>query len=196
MVQTRSQQKEKRDPGSARSESSPEQVREKDEGHPPQKRSAKPAGKKGAVKEEKSPKRRRKSHGSPAEEEKRIESQHSKGGDLKAIANNVLEKYGETPLKDLVDNSWPESQVVMAHILNAMLSSARISHDIARSTLKALLDAKYNDLEVLHKSSWDERTEVLTKGGYVRYRERMANFLGDLMELMKEKYGTDFFAHL
>ncbi|CAI4214162.1 unnamed protein product [Parascedosporium putredinis] len=89
---------------------------------------------------------------------------HRNGGGEVVLANRVLDKYGDKPLEDLVDEGWPEGKMVMAHILNAMLSSARISHDIARSSLKALLDAGYEDLETLHKSTWEERTEVLTKG--------------------------------
>lgn len=109
--------------------------------------------------------------------------------DYKSTVDSLLSKCGGQPLGGFDAEKLPPSDVVMAHILHALLSSTRISHDIANSTLDVLLDAKYNDLKILHKTSWDERTEALTKGGYTRYRERMANFLGDLLDLMEEKYG-------
>lgn len=106
-----------------------------------------------------------------------------------STVHRILEEYGEPPLKGLDPEKLPASQVVMAHILNALLSSTRISHELARSALEVLLDAQYHDLKVLHGTSWYERTEVLTEGGYARYRERMASFLGDLTKLIEEKYG-------
>lgn len=103
--------------------------------------------------------------------------------------DRLLEEYGEIPLKDVDTEKLPASEVVMAHILHALVSSNRISHELSRSALETLLDSQYHDLKVLNETSWYERTEVLTKGGYARYRERMASFLGDLLTLMKHKYG-------
>ncbi|MBE3048212.1 hypothetical protein IMZ48_38050, partial [Candidatus Bathyarchaeota archaeon] len=108
---------------------------------------------------------------------------------FKLTVDRLLSECGGDPLNGLNDDKIPPSQVVMAHILNALLSSARISHETARSTLESVLNAGYNDLRVLHGTSWYERTEVLTEGGYARYRERMADFLGDLLKLMEAKYG-------
>ncbi|KAG8411159.1 hypothetical protein J3459_016555 [Metarhizium acridum] len=79
----------------------------------------------------------------------------------------------------------------MVHILNALLSSTRISHHIALATLRCLVDEDYHDLKTLHESSWQERTEILTNGGYTHYRERTATYLGDLADLMRQKYDDD-----
>lgn len=103
--------------------------------------------------------------------------------------DRLLKEYGEPPLKELDAENLPASDVVMAHILHALLSSTRISHELSRSALRTVLDSQYHDLKVLHETSWYERTEVLTKGGYARYRERTASFLGDLLKLMEQKYG-------
>ena len=115
----------------------------------------------------------------------------SNGSDksLKARVDNVLSKYGEPPLKGLVNEKLPASQFVLAHILNALLSSTRISHTLAAKTLSCLVDENYHDIHVLHKTSWQERTEVLTAGGFTHYREKTATYLGDLAELIKTKYG-------
>ena len=103
---------------------------------------------------------------------------------------SLMNQYGESPLVAIIDNEWPKSNIVMVYILNALLSSARISHSIALTTLKCLVDENYHDLEVLRRSSWQERTEVLTKGGYTRYREKTATFLGELVDLMENEYST------
>lgn len=108
---------------------------------------------------------------------------------LQTLLHRVLDQYGGPPLNGSVEDSWPRSKVIMAHILNALVSSARISHELAASTLACLLKEDYHDLHVLHQKSWDEKIDVLTKGGYARYRERTATFLGDLARLMEKKYG-------
>jgi hypothetical protein len=43
----------------------------------------------------------------------------------------------------------------------------------------------------LKESTWERRTEVLTEGGYTHYREKMATFLGDLVELVEGRYKGD-----
>ncbi|KAL2760289.1 hypothetical protein ACRALDRAFT_1078933 [Sodiomyces alcalophilus JCM 7366] len=112
--------------------------------------------------------------------------------DAKPLLARVLTEYGGRPLNGLIDEEkTPASNVVMAHILNALLSSARISHDIAMSTLQCLIEEDYHDLNVLKETSWEQRTEILTKGGYAHYRDKTANFLGNLVELMEEKYDND-----
>ncbi|KFH43633.1 hypothetical protein ACRE_056020 [Hapsidospora chrysogenum ATCC 11550] len=103
----------------------------------------------------------------------------------------LLEKYGRPPLADVIREDWPSSKVVTVHIMNALLSSTRISHEIAHETLRCLVDEGYHDLGTLRDSSWEARTEVLTRGGYTHYRERTATYLGDLSELMQSEYDND-----
>ena len=49
--------------------------------------------------------------------------------------------------------------------------------------------AGYHDINVLSKSTWDDRVQVLSEGGYNRYRETASSKLGDLAQLVNEKYG-------
>ncbi|OAA54552.1 hypothetical protein SPI_08798 [Niveomyces insectorum RCEF 264] len=106
-------------------------------------------------------------------------------------ARDVVAKYGGPPVNGLVDDKWPRSEIVLADILYALLSSARVSHEIAIKALACLLDEHYQDLETLRQASWDRKTQVLTQGGYARYRERAANFFDELVELLEDKYGGD-----
>ncbi|KAG8411501.1 hypothetical protein J3458_015558 [Metarhizium acridum] len=120
-----------------------------------------------------------------------INNKASDGQGLQQQLHRILNKHKETPLQQLIDEKWPASKIVMVHILNALLSSTRISHHIALATLRCLVDEDYHDLKTLHESSWQERTEILTNGGYTHYRERTATYLGDLADLMRQKYDDD-----
>ncbi|KAL8962765.1 MAG: hypothetical protein Q9193_000884 [Seirophora villosa] len=116
----------------------------------------------------------------------------AKQDSVPATVESLISKYGKLPLADLElpnpSESTPEN--VLALVYNAMLTSARISHDLAFKSVKCLVEAGYHDIATLSKSTWEERTEVLTKGGYTRYREKTATGLGELADFVKEKYGT------
>ena len=103
----------------------------------------------------------------------------------------IFDAYGVLPLQDsgLVKVKEATPETILALVYLAMLTSARISHVLAYESVKCLLGAGYHDLEKLKESTWQERTEVLTKGGYTRYREKTATALGELAEFVERKYG-------
>ncbi|KAI1417251.1 hypothetical protein F5Y13DRAFT_185322 [Hypoxylon sp. FL1857] len=100
----------------------------------------------------------------------------------------VISQYGELPLSqtDLSDPDKPTPDTILALVLNAILSSTRISHAIAAKTVALVIKAGYHKLDVLKKSTWEERTEVLTEGGYTHYREKTATMMGDLAQLIED----------
>jgi len=112
-------------------------------------------------------------------------------------ANPTIQKlitiYGVLPLEalGLPEPTQPTAPNILALVFNAMLTSARISHNIANESVKCLIEAGYHDLDTLEKSTWQERTEVLTKGGYTHYREKTATALGDLAKIVRENYDGD-----
>lgn len=124
---------------------------------------------------------------------KKQESKPATSGEdpIKHKIDILLSKYGTNPLADLglPDPSSPAPENVLALVYNAMLTSARISHELAHKSVKCLIEAGYQDIETLRKSTWEERTEVLTKGGYTRYREKTATGLGELADFVTDKYG-------
>ena len=103
----------------------------------------------------------------------------------------LIQKYGKLPLSELglSSPSSPTPENVLALVLNALLTSARISHHLAHQSVKCLLEARYHEIQVLKGSTWEERTEVLTKGGYTHYREKTATGLGELAEFVIGRYG-------
>ena len=104
----------------------------------------------------------------------------------------VINRYGTIPLSDtdLSEPTSPTPETILALVFHAMLTSARISHELAYKSVRCLIEVGYHNVEALSKSSWQERTEVLTKGGYTRYREKTATALGELAEFVKGEFGT------
>lgn len=112
--------------------------------------------------------------------------------DKTSKVNQLIDRYGSLPLSD-TSISTPLSvtpSTLLALLLNALLSSARISHELAARTVQRVIRAGYHDLPTLKQSTWQGRTEVLTEGGYTRYREKTATALGELAEFLSEKYGS------
>lgn len=128
----------------------------------------------------------------PSKAQKQAEPVQSADVDKDKL-DSLLESYGELPLFNygLTEPETATPSNLLAHLLNAMLTSARISNGLAAKSVRCLIEANYHNLETLKKSSWDERTEVLTKGGYTRYREKTATGLGELAEFLSSKYEGD-----
>jgi hypothetical protein len=103
----------------------------------------------------------------------------------------LLSAYGKLPLQvlNLPKPNSPTPSNLLALVFNAKLTSARISHQLANKSVICLIEAGYHDVDVLQKSSWDERTQVLTSGGYTHYREKTSTALGELADFVKNKYG-------
>ena len=110
----------------------------------------------------------------------------------KSKLDALLSKYGVHPLQDtrLPKQDEPTPETILSLLYLAMLTSARISHELAYKSVQCLIEAGYHDIETLKKSTWQERTEVLTKGGYTRYREKTATALGELAEFIEKEYGA------
>lgn len=109
----------------------------------------------------------------------------------KAKLDSIMDAYGVLPLQDteLGGPTQATPETILALVYLTMLTSARINYELAYKSLQCLIEAGYHDLTTLPKSIWKERTEVLTKGGYTRYREKTATALGELAEFVRQKYG-------
>lgn len=103
----------------------------------------------------------------------------------------TIDEYGTVPLEGLgVDKPLePTPEILLAMVIDSMLKCTRISHNIAQETSIKVFEAGYYDIEILSNTSWDDRVQVLSEGGYNRYRETTATKLGDLAHLVNEKYG-------
>jgi hypothetical protein len=106
--------------------------------------------------------------------------------------DKVLNEFGRSPLHGtvLADSLNASPEILLAMLLDALIKARPISHELTKKTIKKLIEADYHHIDVLSDSTWEDRTMVLQAGGYNRYREQGATNLGELAELVVEKYGT------
>ncbi|RAL14057.1 TVP15 family protein [Aspergillus homomorphus CBS 101889] len=76
-------------------------------------------------------------------------------------------------------------------VIDAMLKSRPISHDLSQRAVNHLIEIGFHDIRKLSKSSWEEKAMALKDGGYNRYREQGATNLGEMVDLVSEKYEGD-----
>ncbi|GAB7340245.1 hypothetical protein MBLNU457_6709t1 [Dothideomycetes sp. NU457] len=107
--------------------------------------------------------------------------------------DKLVKTYGAIPLSDtsLEIPELPNAKTLLALLFNAMLTSTRISHQLAYRSVNRLIDEGWADVNKLKESTWERRTEVLTEGGYTHYREKTATMLGELADLVIDKYNGD-----
>ncbi|KAK4870420.1 hypothetical protein LT330_004768 [Penicillium expansum] len=109
--------------------------------------------------------------------------------------NKVMNEFGRSPLHGTVladPNSLNASpEIVLAMVLDAVIKARPISHELTQKTLRKLIEADYHEIDVLSKSTWQDRTMVLQEGGYNRFREQCATNLGELAKLVVERYDGD-----
>lgn len=74
--------------------------------------------------------------------------------------------------------------------LASILFGARISEKIASNTYKTFERYGIDSPEKIITAGWDELVRILDEGGYVRYDFSTATKLLDVMETLKEKYGS------
>ncbi|WP_433473412.1 endonuclease [Spirillospora sp. CA-142024] len=110
---------------------------------------------------------------------------------MDAVVKKLLHESGETfaeeagiPLKD-------QPAALFKLLVLANLLSARISSEIALAAARELFDAGGGTARGMSKLTWQERVDALGRGHYVRYDESTASRLGDMAEMVQDKYQGD-----
>lgn len=105
----------------------------------------------------------------------------------------VLNEFGRPPMAGTPlakkEPLSPTPETVLAMVMDAMIKSHPISHDLSQKAVNHLIELGYHDVEKLSNSTWEERANVLREGGYNRYREQGATNLGALAEFTLDNYG-------
>lgn len=103
----------------------------------------------------------------------------------------LLEEYGPSYAEEagikLADKPAPLYQLL---VLTTLLSG-RIKADIAVATARELFDAGWRTPVKLRDLTWQQRVDVLGRGGYKRYDESTARYLAEGAELLKDRYKDD-----
>lgn len=114
--------------------------------------------------------------------------------DISSPIHSVIKDFGEPPLAGttLGDSSQLKAtpEVVLAMVIDALVKSRPISHNLTWKTTNQLINQDYHSIDVLSHTTWEERTDVLREGGYSRYREQCSTNLGALADIVTDKYGT------
>ncbi|KAH1493639.1 hypothetical protein LV164_005372 [Aspergillus fumigatus] len=121
------------------------------------------------------------------------DEEHAKPSESPKV-HKIIEEFGRQPLEGTSLAKGPliaSPETVFAMVLDAMLKSRPISHDLSQRAVTELIDEGYHDIKKLGESSWEERTMVLKDGGYNRYREQGATNLGDLADFVNGQYDGD-----
>ncbi|WEW57692.1 hypothetical protein PRK78_003159 [Emydomyces testavorans] len=114
-------------------------------------------------------------------------------GAVRNEIHQLVNEQGSLPLQG-IGLEFPlasRSATLLALLLEALLKAAPISHKNADQTLKGLLKHDYHDINVLKRTTWDERSDLLHEVGYQRYNQRVATELGGMVEWLMDKYDGD-----
>lgn len=106
--------------------------------------------------------------------------------------DRLLRRHGVTTADELrIDLDGGGASARFQLLVTALLLSARISSDIATAAARALFDAGFTDARRMCEATWQQRVDALGEGGYVRYDESTATYLGDTSAWLLDGYEGD-----
>ncbi|MQY08361.1 HhH-GDP family DNA glycosylase [Actinomadura macrotermitis] len=103
---------------------------------------------------------------------------------LRTAGGETFAEEAGIPLKD-------QPAALFKLLTLANLLSTRISSDIAMAAARELFDAGGGTARGMARLSWQNRVDALGRAHYVRYDESTATRLGDMADLVQERYGGD-----
>jgi endonuclease III len=108
-----------------------------------------------------------------------------------SVVDELLREHGTTYAEaagiKLADKPSPLFQLLVL----TMLSSTRISADIAVRAARELFEAGWRTPERMLDSTWQQRVDALGRGSYRRYDESTATKLEELSRMVLDEYGGD-----
>lgn len=113
------------------------------------------------------------------------------GMSQKSTVKDLLDKHGTTYAEaagiTLTDKPSPLFQLLVL----TMLSSTRISADIAVEAARELFKAGLRTPEKMRDATWQQRVDALGRGSYRRYDESTSTKLEELSEMLLDEYDGD-----
>ena len=104
----------------------------------------------------------------------------------------LLKQFGRTFAEELgikVEANTPSALFCL--LLFALLSSTRISHNIAMKATRVLMQRGWKTPDKLAATTWKERVKALDEAGYARYDERTATMVGETAQTIIDRYDGD-----
>ncbi|MCW2923926.1 MAG: endonuclease [Thermoleophilia bacterium] len=103
----------------------------------------------------------------------------------------LLERFGTTFAEEAGIALRDEPAPLFQLLVLCKLLGARIGTPQAVEAMRGVLDAGWTTPQHLANSSWRQRVTVLNRNGYARYDESTATRLGELVELLEERWHGD-----
>ena len=108
------------------------------------------------------------------------------------IISRLLELCGRTYPDELdihVERNTPSEWFKL--LVFALLASTRISKDLSVRTAREIFKEGWTTPQKMAQTTWQQRVDVLDRGGYARYDESTSRYLGYTAALLVERYGGD-----
>jgi len=111
---------------------------------------------------------------------------------VERVVQVLLKRHGRLYSEALGLDLRPGSASVLFQWLCAsLLLGGRIRATAAQQAAEALLRQGWTTAERMAASTWEERTRLLNRSGYARYDESTSRRLGDMAQLLLDRYGGD-----
>lgn len=113
-------------------------------------------------------------------------------GNLSAKVQDLLDRHGLTYCEELgIDITSNTPEALFRWLCATILFSTRIRAEVAVSAAKALAGQGWTTPQAILEASWEDRTRVLNRSGYVRYDESTSTKLADAAKLVLDEYDGD-----
>jgi hypothetical protein len=107
---------------------------------------------------------------------------------VRILVNRHGRLYSEVLGLDLRPGS---ASVLFQWLCASLLLGGRIRATAAQQAAEALLRQSWTTAERMAASTWEERTRLLNRSGYARYDESTSRRLGDMAQMLLDRYGGD-----
>ena len=112
--------------------------------------------------------------------------------DAGEVYRTLIDRHGRTFADEMgITLTSSDPAALFQLLVGSSLMSARISTDLALSAARALFDHGMTSAQAMADATWQERVDALVEGGYRRYDESTASYLGDTAHLLLGRYDGD-----
>jgi endonuclease III len=110
----------------------------------------------------------------------------------RATLERLLRRHGRTTAEEVgIDLRGGGADAAFQLLVTALLASTRISARIAAAAARELFAAGMTSAQRMCDATWQQRVDALGAGGYVRYDESTATYLGETAAWLLDRYEGD-----
>lgn len=107
------------------------------------------------------------------------------------LARHLIDEHGRTFADEAAITLRDKPAPLWQLLVLGLLLSTRISSEIALSTAREFFAEGWRTPQRLRESTWQQRVDVLGRGGYRRYDESTATRLDDAAALLIDRWNGD-----